>query len=364
MISDVPFGTFLSGGIDSSLVTAIAQHNSDTPVNTFSIGFTDSKYNESAYARSIAGYLGTHHHEFTVTEQDAMDLIDKMISAYDEPFADSSAIPTMLVSALARKHVTMTLSGDGGDELFFGYGSYLWARRMSNPLIRAFRKPIYGLLSSLKDNRFKRAAQHFNYRDYAEIHQHIFSQEIYYFSPQEIEGILIDSLPGFTQELFQKDVKRKLNPMESQALFDIRYYLKDDLLAKVDRATMQYSLETRVPLLDYRIVEFALNLDPSLKYRSGTSKYLLRKILFDYVPEKFFNRPKWGFSIPLDRWLHKGLYYLVEQYCSEEMCSRFNLVRHEVVSKYIKEFESGKTYYYNRIWQIIVLHKSLEKLEL
>jgi len=362
MVSDVPFGTFLSGGIDSSLVTAIAQHQSETPINTFSIGFHDAKHNEAEFARKIASYLGTHHHEFTVTEQDALELIDQMVDAYDEPYADSSAIPTMLVSKLARKHVTMTLSGDGGDELFLGYGAYQWARRLANPFVRAFRAPIHNLLAQSKDNRYRRAALLFAKTEPAMLPAHIFSQEQYFFSEAGIQQIFThaDQTSPFLPEVFV--LPRRLRADERQALFDIRYYLKDDLLTKVDRATMLYSLEARVPLLDYRIVEFALNLDPGLKSRNGVAKYLLKQVLYDYVPESFFNRPKWGFSIPLDKWLRKELFYLIEQYCSKEMCERFGLIHYPKLKEMREQFLAGRAYEYNRLWQVIVLHKSLERL--
>jgi len=361
MISDVPFGTFLSGGIDSSLVTAVAQKNSALPVNTFSIGFKEGKYNEAGYAAEVAKHLGTHHHEFTVTEQDAMGLIDRMIDAYDEPFADSSAIPTMLVSKLAREHVTMTLSGDGGDELFLGYGTYRWAERLSNPLIRMARKPIHALLSAAKDNRVKRAALHFAYDEPKHLRSHIFSQEIYYFSRREINKLMLNAPAGYAVNDIPGKYPRKLSASEEQAVFDIRYYLKDDLLAKVDRATMQFSLETRVPLIDYRIVEFALNLDPSLKYRNGIPKYLLKEVLYQYVPRHLFERPKWGFSIPLDKWLQTDLNYLIDKYASKEACEKFGLINFNELDLYRREFKAGKTFYYNRLWQVIVLHKFLEK---
>ena len=367
MISDVPFGTFLSGGIDSSLVTALAQHLSEKPVNTFSIGFKESKFNESHYAKDVAKHLKTHHHEFIVGEQDALELIDKMTDAYDEPFADSSSLPTMLVSKLARKHVTMTLSGDGGDELFLGYGSYLWAARMSNPFVKTFRKPIGWLLSKHPDNKFRRAAGLFKFDDEERLKSHIFSQESYQFASSELDTLLKPKFQGgfsFHEGEFQEKLKRNLNFSEQQALFDLRFYLKDDLLTKVDRATMQFSLETRVPLLDYRIVSFALNLDPTLKMKDGKSKYLLRKILYQYVPQSLFDRPKWGFSIPLERWMVTELSYLIDLYASKEMCEKHGIIEFDRFKKYIQEFKSGRTYMYNRIWQVIVLHKLLEKIQL
>jgi len=364
MISDVPFGTFLSGGIDSSIVTAFAQKNASSPINTFSIGFKEGKYNEATFAKAVANHLGTNHHEFMVTEADAIELLDKMVEAMDEPFADSSVIPTMLVSKLARKHVTMTLSGDGGDELFLGYGSYNWAERMSNPWVKAVRKPIHALLSRSGNNRRERAAQHFNYPHYDSIRTHIFSQEQYYFSEVEIAKLTYgDSLkPSVNGK--HPNLPRKLRPSEEQALFDLGHYLKDDLLTKVDRSTMQFSLETRVPLLDYRIVEFALNLDPSLKIKNGQSKYLLRQVLFDLVPKELFDRPKWGFSIPLDRWMRTELSYLIDKYLSREQCEKHGLINYNILKNYVNDFRQGKDYYYNRLWQVIVLHKTLEKVGL
>ncbi len=361
MISDVPFGTFLSGGIDSSVVTAFAQKNSSTPVNTFSIGFKEGKYNESEFARQVSKHLGTKHHEFVVNEKDAQDLLFRMVDAMDEPFADSSVIPTMLVSRLARNHVTMTLSGDGGDELFMGYGSYQWAERMSKGWIRAFRKPIAGLLQSTGNNRRQRAANHFRYSDYSRIRTHIFSQEIYYFSEQEIQRLMKHPGKASTVSGIHPDLPRNLSPSEAQALFDLGHYLKDDLLTKVDRSTMQFSLETRVPLIDYRIVEFALNLDSSLKIKNGQSKYLLKQVLYDLVPREIFERPKWGFSIPLDRWMRTDLQFLIDKYLNEEMCERYGLIDWKVLSQYIDKFRAGSDYIYNRLWQVIVLHKTLER---
>jgi asparagine synthase (glutamine-hydrolysing) len=360
LICDVPFGTFLSGGIDSSLVTAIAQSVNDTPVNTFSIGFQESKYNESGYAHSVAEYLGTHHHEFTVTEKDAMELIPDLINVFDEPFADSSAIPTMLVSKLARQHVTMTLSGDGGDELFMGYGAYKWARKLNNPLLKTFHNHIYSGLSKL-GNKYKRAAHLFDYQNYEDIKSHIFSQEQYLFKRNEISQLL-------SEDIYQKIsldehfTINNLSAASSQALFDLKYYLKDDLLVKVDRSSMKYSLETRVPILDYRIVEFALNLPEKFKINGNIQKYLLKEVLYDYVPKSYFNRPKWGFSIPLQKWLKGDLKYLIDDYLSESMLEKFQVLNKKMVAdlKY-RFFNKNHDYLYNRLWLLIVLQKFLEK---
>ncbi len=357
MISDVPFGTFLSGGIDSSTVTAIAQSVSSQPVKTFSIGFKEAKFDESKYARQVSEYLKTEHHEFIVSENDALEMVDRMMLAYDEPYADSSAIPTMLVSKLARKHVTMTLSGDGGDELFLGYGAYDWAKRLKNPLLKFLRKPVAFSLSKL-DNKYKRAAGVFNYKSEERIKSHIFSQEQYFFNESELDDLM---MPGYKQHvLFNEDfrgLKRKLSEQEEQALFDIKHYLKDDLLVKVDIASMQFSLETRTPFLDYRVVEFALNLSEDLKKKDGVAKYLLKEVLYDYVPKKYFERPKWGFSIPLSKWLKTDLHYLIKESLSDERVAKAAIVKPEKVKLLIKRFNAGEDFLYNRIWALILLHK-------
>lgn len=377
--SDVPFGVFLSGGIDSSLVTAQAVGLSSVKVNTFSIGFEENTHNESEYAKAIAKYLGTDHHEFIVSYKDAIQLIDPVLEAYDEPFADSSAIPTMLVSKLAKQYVTVTLSGEGGDELFFGYGAYKWARWLDNPFMQFGRKPLSWVFSHMP-NRYQRVSKLLDYRDPKKIRSHIFSQEQYMFTEWELDDLLENDFKGTSEvkENFRStsllriydepydfksiNVKeRKLNAMEMQALFDLQYYLSDDLLTKVDRASMRYSLETRVPYLDHRVVEFALNLSPHLKYKNGISKYILKQILFQYIPKQLFDRPKQGFAIPLNTWLRNELRYLIDEFLSEEMINKFGIVNYETVKTLIKSFFGGKDYLYNRIWLLIVLHSWYNK---
>jgi asparagine synthase (glutamine-hydrolysing) len=282
--------------------------------------------------------------------------LDEIILTYDEPYGDSSAIPTMLVSKLARKYVKMILSGDGGDELFFGYGSYKWAKRLSNPLLQKMRKPIASVLSQL-GNREQRAAKLFQYDDYSKIKSHIFSQEQYFFSEKEIHQILTEEYYEniYLHENFS--FSRKLTPPEQQAFFDLKYYLKDDLLVKIDRASMKYGLETRVPLLDYRIVEFALNLPTQLKIKNGISKFLLKETLYDYIPKKYFARPKWGFALPVGSWLKNELRYLLNEYLSEKIIRETGIVKYEAVKKLKEEFLCGKNFLYGRLWLMIVLHK-------
>ncbi len=279
------------------------------------------------------------------------------MTSYDEPYADSSAIPTMLVSKLARKYVTMTLSGDGGDELFLGYGAYDWAKRLNNPLIKFLRKPAVTALSQM-GNRYKRAAGVFNYKSRARVKSHIFSQEQYFFGEDELDELI---LPEYKHHiLFNEDftgLKRQLSEQEEQALFDIKHYLKDDLLVKVDIASMQFALETRTPFLDYRLVEFALNLSEGLKKKNGVAKYLLKEVLYDYVPREYFDRPKWGFSIPLIKWLKTDLHYLIDKYLNPETIQKTGVVNSGNVAGLLKRFEQGEDFLYNRIWALILLHK-------
>tara|TARA_B100001094_G_C18181758_1_gene801317 strand:- start:458 stop:2290 length:1833 start_codon:yes stop_codon:yes gene_type:complete len=357
--SDVPFGTFLSGGIDSSIVSAIAQEVSDQKIKTFSIGFNNPKFNEAEFAKEVANHIGSDHHEFMVDENDAKELVGDIVNYFDEPFGDSSAIPTMLVSRLARQEVTMTLSGDGGDELFHGYGFYNWANRLSKPIIKMGRKLI-GTALGFGDNRMKRASNLFTYPK-GQLKSHIFSQEQYYFTQSEIKELLVDlsKYPGFMD--VEPGLSRVLSPKESQSLFDINYYLRDDLLTKVDIASMKYSLETRVPILDHRIVEFALNLDEGLKIKNGDQKYLLKQVLYDHVPKGIFDRPKRGFSVPLQKWLETDLKYLIDQNLSLESIESCGLVKYEKVKEILHRFAAGESYLFTRIWALVVLHEWYKK---
>ncbi len=353
MVSDVPVGTFLSGGIDSSLVTAVASQVSKGRVNSFSIGFKEPRYDESQYAEAVAKHLGTDHHRFMVSVDDVLEQIPALLDVYDEPFADSSAFPTMLVSKLARQKVTVTLSGDGGDELFHGYGMYQWADRMSNPLLRTVRKPLY-LLTQQMSNRMKRGGAIFNYPHAERLPSHIFSQEQYFFSEQELSKLLQEQSFDFGA---LNSLPAGGTAAERQAYWDITHYLKDDLLVKVDRASMRYSLETRVPLLDLRLVEFALNLDVNLKLRQPVgTKYLMKRVLYELVPQGMFERPKKGFAIPLKDWLKGPLRHLIDEHLSSSRIQEYSIVKVKEVEMLLKRFESGEDYLYNRIWVLVVLH--------
>lgn len=372
--SDVPYGVFLSGGIDSSLITAIATTLSDSKINTFSIGFLESKVNEAVYAKAVAAHLGTQHHEFIISHKEVINSIESGFEAYDEPNADSSIIPTLLVSKLAKEHVTVALSGEGGDELFLGYGSYQWAQRLSSPIYKLLKKPASEILRHMS-SRYQRIGKMIDTSASLNRSGHIFSQEQYFFSNKEISDLALNpfSFPGYLNDFmenennFSKPISdflnsksktfRHLTAMEQQALFDIIYYLPDDLLTKVDRASMHYSLETRVPYLDHRVLEYALNISPDLKFRDNTPKYILKEILYQYVPKQLFDRPKQGFSIPLNKLLMHELKYLIDDYLHPDLIKKTGFVKAEKVKIIIDNFLSGNNYLFNRLWLLIVLHK-------
>jgi asparagine synthase (glutamine-hydrolysing) len=361
LVSDVPIGTFLSGGIDSSLVTAIASKVSPGKVKTFNIGFEEGLFDESGYAASVANHLNTEHYTSKVKEKDVLELVPDLLNVYDEPFADSSAFPTMLVSKLARQHVTVALSGDGGDELFLGYGMYNWAKRLNNPLLKLFRKPIKRGLSVMNE-RYKRVAGVLDYTESGHLKSHIFSQEQKFFSGKELAGLLrIHDKPDYAELNRPLKTIRSLDAYEQQSFWDLTHYLKDDLLVKVDRASMKYSLESRVPLLDFRLVEFALNLDAGLKHRPGVTKFLLKEILYELVPKAIFDRPKRGFAIPLHKWLKGDLKFLMDKYTSKAIIEAYAIVNNEQVTLLKERYRSGENYLYNRVWAIILLHWWLEE---
>lgn len=360
LISDVPLGTFLSGGIDSSLISAMAQKQISGKLNTFSIGFKDSKKNEAPHARQVADYIGSDHHELMVDKKEIVDLIPSLTEVYQEPFSDSSAFPTLLISQFAKNKITVAFSGDGGDELFHGYGAYQWAPKLNNPFVKAL-KPVFNTVLKLGPDRYQRASHLFENAGQSSIEAHIFSQEQYMFSASEISQLTNTPYSFF---YINPELKRALSPAESQAFFDLENYLKDDLLVKVDRASMKYGMEVRLPLLDHSFVELALNIDSSLKIRGKEQKYILKKILYKYIPEKYFNRPKEGFSIPLNELLKDELRYLVEKYLSKSFINTYGLLNYKYVKQLKDKFYTQKQdYLYNRIWLLIVLGMWLEKYD-
>ncbi len=358
LVSDVPVGSFLSGGTDSSLVTAIASRHAYGNFKTFNIGFKDQAFDEHHYAAKVATCLKTEHYEYLLEEREAAEILETCLHHFDEPFADTSAIPTMLVSKLARKEVVVALTGDGGDELFLGYGSYTWANRLSNHFFRSIQEPLSYGLRHLGNDRLKRISELLRKVDTPGLRSHIFSQEQYFFSDEEIKNLLINT--EYYKPFAYEDplVHRKsFSPADKQAIFDLKYYLKDDLLVKVDRASMFHALECRCPLLDSNVIEYALLLSDDLKKKRNVSKWILKEILEEYIPKDLIHRPKWGFSIPLARWLKNDFHYLLDKYLNSKTLEESGLVRADYVKKLISSFMGGETYLYNRIWILIVLHK-------
>lgn len=363
LISDVPLGTFLSGGTDSSLITAIASQLTTERLKTFSIGFSDQKFNESKYARLVAEKLKTDHHEYIVTNKDALELTEEYIQQFDEPFADTSAIPTMLVSKMARREVTVVLTGDGGDELFLGYGAYDWARRLSNPALKIFKPFVRNFLANAPSGRYKRASHLFESLSPGQQRSHVFSQEQYFFTSAQLANKLLLDPSGY-RPFHYFDDKVSLSEAEKQAIFDTQFYLKDDLLVKVDRASMRFGLECRCPLLDHRIVEFAMSLPIRFKKREGIKKWILKELLGEHLPKELVHRPKWGFSVPLATWLKGELKYLIDEYLEDQMIDEVGLFQPGYINELKTRFFSGKEdYLYNRLWVILLVHKWIRQNE-
>lgn len=336
MIADVPLGTFLSGGYDSSLTTAIAQKHSPEPVKTFSIGFNDERYNEAKYAREIAEYLGTDHTELYIGEKEMLDLVESIPEFYDEPFADSSQIPTMLVSKLAKSRVTVALSGDGGDEFFCGYNLYENVRKAQK--LDTLGEMIHGICNLpvlrqskveerlpfkvrvIAGNRVKEAKTQFTSNNYMNLAEKMTLGEgktCYYASES-----------NYQVENWQ--IRRMLLDMDT--------YLPGDILCKVDRASMKYSLEARCPILDKDVMEYSFRLSHDLKYRNGIKKYILKEIAFDYIPKQMLERPKKGFSVPLDDWLHGPLKEQLLAVSDSAYLRRQGLFQPDFVKKLIENY--------------------------
>ena len=324
MVADVPLGAFLSGGIDSSTVVALMQAQSSRPVRTFSIGFGEKRFDEAVHAGAVARHLGTDHTELYVEPDHALDLIPSLAERYDEPFGDSSQLPTLLVSELARRHVTVALSGDGGDELFAGYNRHaqartLWRLYAASP--RWARKAAAGVLTSIRPGGWDRLSALLPARRRPRLlggKLHMLAEVMSLERFDEVYPRLVSHWPLDT-ELVPGEGRGagRLDPagldaglegeVERMQLLDLRTYLPSDILTKVDRASMAHSLEARVPLLDHRVVEHAWSLAADRKIRAGETKWILRRVLERYVPRALFERPKMGFAVPIDRWLRGPL---------------------------------------------------------
>ncbi len=358
MISDVPLGAFLSGGIDSTLTVALMQSISDKSVKTFTIGFEDSKYNEAVYAKESAKHLGTEHTEMYVTKQDILNTIEKIPKAFSEPFADSSQIPTMLVSQMTRKHVTVSLSGDAGDEFFCGYNSYKDVRRG----LEILKNKLPFIKGNLRKS-LGRTVYDLGGRNNATMHKLstallVDTAENWYRNVRE-DDILLERL-AVVKDQYKDAIDEYPDGYLREAehnlmLMDMLQYLPDDILVKVDRSGMFYSLESRIPLLDRDVMEFAWTLPLEYKYDGVTTKRILKEILYRYVPREMMDRPKKGFSVPLSAWL-KGdeLRTWAEDILTSGKDSIKDYVDTTTVDKMWKRFlETGNGE--RNIWNILML---------
>ena len=365
LMSDVPLGAFLSGGIDSSAIVALMSREMSLPVKTFSIGFKESSYNESAYARTIARHFNTEHQEFTI-EPDALELTEKLVGHLDEPFGDFSIFPTYLVSKMAREFVTVSLSGDGGDELFAGYDTYI-ANKMGNAYGRlpgSLRNGVRRVLERIPPtekkkgliNRMKRFDEGMRLpADLQHTRWMIFLQaeeKAKLYSPDVRQGLAQFDSFGFIRDYF--DRAGTSDELDRQLYVDIKTYLVDDILVKVDRMSMATSLETRVPFLDHRFVEFSATIPSNLKLKGKTTKYLLKKAMRDLLPAEILTRGKEGFSIPIKNWLKVELKELMMDVLSREKIKREGFFNADYVEHLKKEHLDGDENHSHRLWAMMV----------
>ncbi|MCC6966558.1 MAG: asparagine synthase (glutamine-hydrolyzing) [Nitrospira sp.] len=381
MLADVPVGAFLSGGVDSSTVVALMQAQSSRPVKTFSIGFSEASYSEAQYAKQVARALGTEHLELYIAPKDAIEAIPRLPRLYDEPFSDSSQIPTFLVSQFARGHVAVALTGDGGDELFGGYNRYFWGSSVWQHIgwipsvIR--RQAAYALTAVSSQSwdhwfaLFKDVlpAKLIQRRPGDKLHK--LSEVLGAESPEAMYRVLVSHwkhperlVLGATEPSTALSDHRSKTPFPDFARWmmymDLVSYLPDDILVKVDRASMGVGLEARVPFLDHRVVEFAWQVPLSMKIQPGESKWLLRQVLYKHVPKKLIERPKWGFGIPLDTWLRGSLRDWVENLISEERLRREGFLDSALVREKWQEHLSGKRNWQYHLWDVLMFQAWLE----
>lgn len=371
MMADVPLGAFLSGGVDSSTVVALMQLQSSRPVKTFSIGFDEAGYNEAEYAKAVAKHLGTNHTDLYLTYDEATAAIPLLSNIYDEPFADSSQIPTFLVSKMAKQNVTVSLSGDGGDELFCGYNRYAladnWSKIEKVPLVmrRVASRAINSLQPKAWDAVFQQISNFKKMPDnmgdklgkLAKGIKHETIHEAYYNMVSEIEHpeqIVI----GATEPeswLTKTGINTTFNDPKQQMMYmDAMTYLPDDILVKVDRAAMANSLEARVPFLDHRVVELAARLPMHLKMRDGKTKWILRKVLYQYVPKELIERPKAGFGIPLGEWLRGPLRDWVESLLDEKRLVREGYFNVHYIRNLWHAHLLGKRNHQSLLWNVLM----------
>lgn len=355
MVADVPVGAFLSGGVDSSLIASIMQASTVKPVKTFTIGFTERQFNEASDAKKIAKYLGTDHTELYVQQADIHSILPSLSRVYDEPFSDSSQIPTLLVSKLARTSVTSALSGDGGDELFGGYNRYLYTKKLWPKLkivplgFREFSSLIAKIcMPFYKNSGFIKGMGVIDSSNLVDLYLRLINR------PDHLDYLLNEYRDSYNDNALNKVNLMKLSDTQKMMIWDAIDYLPNDILVKVDRAAMAFSLETRAPFLDARIVEFAWKLREELKFKNGKGKWILREILNRHLPEDLVNKSKQGFAVPLDSWLRGHLRHWAESLLDEKNIRRQGYLNATVVNKIWTEHLSGKKNWQYQLWDILI----------
>jgi asparagine synthase (glutamine-hydrolysing) len=364
MIADVPLGSLLSGGIDSSLITALMQKQSSTPIKTFSIGFASSEHNEAPFAENIAAHLGTDHQSLYIDAQDGLDLVPQLSGIYDEPFGDSSAIPTLLLSKLTRQYVKVALTGDGGDEIFLGYNRYPILERFRKfwhwlpGIKKAFLKPLTFFSPDAYDNVFKifqrqkrppmigdkihKFSTSLIQENYDDLYAHLFGQW------SDTDALMSQ---GKALDLRADANKNCIDAIQE---LDIKYYLPDDILTKVDRASMAFGLEARNPFLDYRLVSYAASMPRDMLLNDYTTKWALRQLLKKYIPKKLFDRPKSGFAIPLKNWLRLDLKSWAEDLLFSKEFRQLDYLNHTFIQEKWIGFLKGRSESMHQLWTILM----------
>jgi asparagine synthase (glutamine-hydrolysing) len=374
MVSDVPVGVFLSGGYDSSCVTALLQKNNTEKIKTFTIGVPDAGLNEAPFAKQIAAHLGTDHTEYYCTQKEALEIIPQLPFFYDEPFADSSAIPTSLVSKIAREKVTVALSADAGDEIFAGYNRYDYVMRYGKNMQRIpgfMRKGAAAIMDAVPANAIpifnKKYLFHSRYEKLRTLLKNPSGHSV-------LMSLTSQMNDGDIANLFKKPVNKLLTSLDSEELghanysilaymmaIDYQTYLLDDILQKVDRATMSVSLEGREPFLDQRIIEWAAQLPMKYKYNNGNKKFIIKEIVHKYLPVKMMDRPKMGFGIPIANWLLNELKPFVDQYLDEAFVLKQNVFNNTEIQSIKKSFYGGKVEKTEKIWYLLMFQMWYDK---